>query len=152
MPKYGAFVDTGVEGTGEGQKKNKDGILTKYSVTKKTTLRSKFANDIFGFKKQPAFSGDHKMIPTSAIDKWVVRKGLEGTRDEKGRFISRQSLKFAIATRIYQAGLGQGGSFPSLAGKGFFSEPLKKNYINMYKKLEKAYAKDLTNNIKDDLV
>lgn len=152
LPKYGAFVDTGVEGTGEGQRKDEDGNLKKYSVIKKKTLRSSFANSIFGFRKQPAFSGDYKMIPTRSIDKWVVKKGLEGTRDEKGRFVSRQSLKFAIATRIYQTGLGQGGSFPSLAGKGFFSKPLSTNINKMSKDLETAYAKDLINNIKDELV
>lgn len=152
LPKYAGFVDTGVEGTGEGQKKDEDGIVTKYSVTKKKTLRSSFANSIFGFRKQPAFSGDKKMIPTNVIDKWIVRKGLEGTRDEKGRFVSRQSLKFAIATRIYQSGIGQGGKYPSLAGKGFFSKPLSMNINKMNKDLADAYTEDLANNLKDELV
>tara|TARA_R110002020_G_scaffold164573_1_gene351375 strand:- start:18442 stop:19059 length:618 start_codon:yes stop_codon:yes gene_type:complete len=153
LPKYAGFVDTGVEGTGEGQKKDKDGNLTKYSVIKKKTLNNSFANALFGFRKQPAFSGDFKMIPTNAIDKWVVRKGLEGTRDEKtGRFISRKSLKFAIATSIYQKGIGQGGKYPSLAGKGFFSKPLKSNFKTMAKDLADAYTKDLINNFKDEIV
>ena len=29
-----------------------------------------------------------------AIDKWVLQKGISGTRDEKGRFVERKSLVF----------------------------------------------------------
>ncbi len=35
-----------------------------------------------------------KMPPSKAFSGWVVRKGLKGVRDEKGRFIPRKSLQF----------------------------------------------------------
>jgi hypothetical protein len=136
MPDYAGFVDTGVKGV-----KNE-----------RRQLNSPFANAIFGFNKQPAFSGRFKMIPTKAIDKWVVRKGIEGTRDDSGRFISRSSLKFAIAKKIYQTGLGQGGKHQSVMGKGFFTKPLAENLAKMYMNLEGAYAHDLANNLRDELV
>tara|TARA_R100001015_G_C4607490_1_gene162603 strand:+ start:674 stop:1240 length:567 start_codon:yes stop_codon:yes gene_type:complete len=136
MPDYAGFVDTGVKGV-----KNE-----------RRQLNSPFANAIFGFRNQPAFSGNYTMIPPKAIDKWVVKKGIEGTRDDAGRFVSRNSLKFAIAKKIYQRGLGQGGSYQSAVGKGFFSKPLAENLAKMYINLEGAYAHDLANNLKDDLV
>ena len=33
-----------------------------------------------------------KQPPSSALDKWVVRKGLTGTRDSKGSFVPRKSI------------------------------------------------------------
>ena len=136
MPNYSGFVDTGVKGVKNARRQ----------------LNSPFANAIFGFNKQPAFSGKFKMIPPSAIDKWVVRKGIEGTRDEEGRFVSRNSLKFAIAKKIYETGLGHGGKYASVAGKGFFSKPLAENLAKMYINLEGAYAHDLANNLRDEFV
>lgn len=42
---------------------------------------------------------------TSQIDKWVITKGITGTRDEKGRFIKRKSLVFLISRKIYRFGI-----------------------------------------------
>ena len=41
---------------------------------------------------------------TRAIDSWVVRKGLSGTRNEKGQFTSRKSLVMTIVRSIYLKG------------------------------------------------
>tara|TARA_R100001086_G_scaffold172993_1_gene94689 strand:+ start:281 stop:853 length:573 start_codon:yes stop_codon:yes gene_type:complete len=131
MPKYAGFVDTGVKGV-----KNE-----------RRQLNSAFANLIFGFKRQPAFSGRKKMIPTASIDKWVVRKIKGDIRDDKGRFVSRRSLKFAIAKSIYKKGLGQGGQYKTDVGKGFFSKPLEQNLPLMYQNLEGAIAKDIKENL-----
>ena len=125
MPLYGAFVDTGVTGT-----KNK-----------RKQLNSSFANAIFGFNKQPAFSGSFKMIPPSAIMGWIKSKGIKGRSLKTGRFITDKSLSFAFATSIYQKGLD---------GKGFFSEPLGLNLGKMYNNLEGAYAQDLKDNLELD--
>lgn len=76
MAEYGMFIDEGVHGS-------KSSYLE--------TRNSRFE-----------FSGRFKTIPTKALDKWVVRKGIKGTRDEKGRFIDRQSLKYVIAKSIYK--------------------------------------------------
>ena len=40
-----------------------------------------------------------------AIDKWVIKKGIEGTRDAQGRFVTRKSLVFMISSAIYNRGL-----------------------------------------------
>ena len=79
-----------------------------------------------------------KMPPTSSLDKWIVRKGLKGIRDEKGRFIKRKSLQYLIARGIYTKGIK-----PSL----FFTKPFNKAFSNLDKALETAYSKDLENNI-----
>ena len=125
MNDYAEFVDTGVTGT----------------RNQRTQLNSKKANDLFGFNKQPAFSGSYKMINPSAIDKWVIKKGLQGTRDAKGRFIKRSSIKFAIATSIYRKGL---------EGTGFFSTPFESNMEAFNSIFEDALAKDLTENLNID--
>tara|TARA_R110000824_G_scaffold9934_2_gene44208 strand:+ start:442 stop:987 length:546 start_codon:yes stop_codon:yes gene_type:complete len=125
MNDYGGFVDTGVVGT----------------RNQRTQLNSKRANDLFGFDKQPAFTGAYKMINPSAIDKWVIKKGLGGTRDAKGRFIKRSSIKFAVATSIYRKGL---------QGTGFFSTPLESNMEAFTPIFQDALAKDLTENLNID--
>lgn len=45
-----------------------------------------------------------KQPPTSALDKWVVIKKI-APRDSKGRFISRESVKFLIARSISRNGI-----------------------------------------------
>ena len=125
MNGYGGFVDTWVTGT----------------RNQRTQLNSKKANDLFGFNRQPAFTGRYKMINPSAIDKWVIKKGLQGTRDAKGRFIKRSSIKFAIATSIYRKGL---------EGTGFFSTPFESNMEAFNSIFEDALAKDLTENLNID--
>jgi len=122
MNDYGGFVDTGVKGT----------------RNTRSQLNSTSANDLFGFDHQPAFTGRYKMINPSAIDKWVISKGLSGTRDAKGRFIKRSSIKFAVATSIYRKGL---------EGTGFFSTPFESNIEAFTPIFENALAKDLLKNL-----
>ena len=40
-----------------------------------------------------------------AVDRWVITKGIDGIRDEKGRFIKRKSLVFLISRKIYRFGI-----------------------------------------------
>jgi hypothetical protein len=95
---------------------------------------------VSGVKKKynTPYSYKDKMPPPSSLDKWIVRKGLKGIRDEKGRFIKRKSLQFIIARSIYTKGIK-----PSL----FFTKPFNKAFGNLDKALEIAYSKDLENNI-----
>lgn len=79
MEGYGAYVDAGVDGKKKKYGKRKAGL--------------------------PTFSFKSKMPPPKALDKWVVRKGLKGIRDQRGRFVKRQSLTFLIARSIFQKGL-----------------------------------------------
>ena len=68
------------------------------------------------------------------IDKWVVRKGLKGTRDDRGRFVSRKSMVFLISRAIYERGLK-----PTY----FIDRPLDRMEKEISKRLAKAYEKDL---------
>ena len=97
-------------------------------------------------KYNTPFKYTNKKPPASAFSNWVVRKGLKGTRDSKGRFTSRKGLQFAIANSIYKKGIK-----PSL----FFTKPFQKAFNNLPKDIVKAYALDveklLENTIKDNL-
>ena len=133
IPEYGGFVDTGVKGTGV-----KPTGKNAQPLNMKKPLNNAFANMIFGFKNQPRFKTTKRMIPPSVLDKWMIQKGIDGTRDAKGRFISRSSIKFAMAISIHRQGL---------TGTGFFSKPLGQNLGRMYMNLEGAYAQDLKENL-----
>ena len=108
MPYYGVFQDKGVSGV---EKKYK----TPYSYKRKGG-----ANSLKG------------MPPPSKLDKWTVKKGI-APRDEKGRFLSRKSLQFAIARSIFYNGIR-----PSL----FFTKPFLKYSKELPNELEQAFALD----------
>ena len=72
------------------------------------------------------------MPPPSKLDKWTVKKGI-APRDEKGRFLSRKSLQFAIARSIFYNGIR-----PSL----FFTKPFLKYSKELPNELEQAFALD----------
>ena len=61
--------------------------------------------------------------PSSALDKWVVRKGLTGTRDSKGRFVPRKSLTFAIAVNIRKYGIKSTNFFTNAFEEAFKDLP-----------------------------
>jgi hypothetical protein len=105
MPYYGVFQDKGVSG-----------IKKKY-------------NTPYSYKSKGGLKG---MPPPSKLDKWTVRKGI-APRDEKGRFLSRKSLQFAIARSIFYNGIK-----PSL----FFTKPFEKYAKGLPKELEQAFALD----------
>jgi hypothetical protein len=87
-------------------------------------------------KYNTPFKYTNKKPPASAFSKWVVRKGLKGTRDSKGRFVSRKGLQFAIANSIYKKGIK-----PSL----FFTKPFEKAFKNINEDLIEAYKLDVEN-------
>ena len=91
---------------------------------------------VSGVKKKynTPYSYRDKMPPTKALDKWIVRKGI-APRDKNGNFISRQSLKFAIAKSIFNNGIK-----PSL----FFTKPFERAYKNLPNELISAYGLDIT--------
>lgn len=45
-----------------------------------------------------------KKVPIAALLVWIAKKGIQG-RNKKGRFISRNSLAFAIQAAIYKNGI-----------------------------------------------
>lgn len=107
---YAKFVDKGVKGS--------------MSSAKAPNSPYKFTS------KQP---------PSNVIDKWVVRKGLQGARDDKGRFIPRKSMVFLIARNIKLYGVK-----PS----NFFTDAFNLAYRDLPQKFIDAYAKDVTQFLK----
>ena len=101
---YAKFVDKGVKGS--------------KSSAKAPNSPYKYTN------KQP---------PAGVIDKWVVRKGLEGARDEKGRFIKRKSLVYAMARSIKLYGVKP---------TNFFTDAFNVAYRDLPQEFIKAYAND----------
>ena len=101
---YAKFVDKGVKGSKSSAKAPKSPY--KYS------------------NKQP---------PSNVIDKWAVRKGIQGVRDKKGRFIPRKSLIYSIARNIKLYGVK-----PS----NFFTDAFNVAYKDLPKDFIKAYAQD----------
>jgi len=89
---------------------------------------------VSGVKKKynTPYSYKQKMPPPSKLDKWTVKKGI-APRDEKGRFLSRKSLQFAIARSIFYNGIR-----PSL----FFTKPFLKYSKELPNELEQAFALD----------
>lgn len=77
-----------------------------------------------------------------AIDKWVIQKGLGGTRDAQGRFVSRKSLVFLITRAIWNRGLK-----PTF----FISDTLKRLKPKAMKWIGAALNKDMANAIKESL-
>jgi hypothetical protein len=77
-----------------------------------------------------------------AIDKWVLQKGLGGTRDSQGRFTPRKSLVFLITRAIWNRGLR-----PTF----FLSGTLKRLKPKAMKWLNAALGKDMANAIKESL-
>lgn len=113
MLGYGSFVDAGV-----------DGKKTKYGKRKAGL---------------PTYSFKSKMPPPKALDKWVVRKGLKGIRDQQGRFVKRQSLTFLIARSIFQKGLE-----PTY----FFTDAFEAAYKKLPNEFIKKYELDIDNFLK----
>ena len=85
-------------------------------------------------KYNTPFSYKDKMPPPSKMDKWIVRKGLKGIRDKKGKFISRKSLQFMIARSIFNNGIK-----PSL----FFTKPFERAFKRLDADIIKAYELDV---------
>jgi hypothetical protein len=97
-------------------------------------------------KYNTPFKYTNKRPPASAFSNWVVRKGLKGTRDAKGRFVSRKGLMFAVANSVFKKGIK-----PSM----FFTKPFEKAFKGLNEELIKAYALDVEKfmdfTIKDNL-
>lgn len=129
MIDYGKYIDKGVSGAGgeikTGKNKGNYSGMNKFTDYKGQTMSSPFKYTT----KQP---------PTKAFDKWVVMRGI-APRDAKGRFMTRQSLKFAIARSIYIKGI---------EGISFFQKPLGLELKGFASGFGKAIKEDILNNLK----
>jgi hypothetical protein len=70
----------------------------------------------------------------SAIDKWVIRKGLTNVRDKQGRFINRKQMVSMISSAIYNRGI---------TATQFFSKPFEEGFKQLPDEILEAYGKDL---------
>ena len=116
MSSYGQFVDKGVSGT-EEQREFKN-------------YKGKVIKSPYAYKN----SKGHSQPPSSALDKWVVKKGI-APRDASGKFMKRKSITFLIARSIGKKGI---------QGISFFQKPLGLGL--------KEFGKDLLGNVKEDII
>jgi len=89
-------------------------------------------------KYNTPFSYKSKMPPSKSFSEWVVRKGLKGTRDKKGRFIPRKSLQYLIARSVFMYGIK-----PSM----FFTKPFETGFERLPKELQEKFGIDIENAI-----
>ena len=115
MADYGTFIDKGVSGT------KKINEYTTYD----------------GRKVESPYKYKSKRPPASVLDKWIVRRGI-APRDEKGKFISRKSLQYLIANKIYTQGI---------QGISFFQRPLQLGMKDFYNQVGEAIKEDIINTI-----
>ena len=110
-------------------KVNKNSISLYFEMEKYGEFQDK---GVSGVKKKynTPYTYRDKMPPTKSLDKWIVKKGI-APRDKNGNFISRQSLKFAIARSIFLNGIK-----PSL----FFTKPFEAAFKNLPDELVEAYG------------
>ena len=116
MSYYGQFVDKGVSGT-----------------KKKRTFKN-YKNKVISSPYSYKSSKGHSQPPSSALDKWAVKKGI-APRDRKGRFMKRKTLTFLIARSIGRYGI---------QGISFFQKPLMLGL--------REFGKDLLGNVKEDII
>ena len=105
MNEYGLFQDEGVKGA-----------TSTYS--KSTNSPYKYTNDF---------------PPRKAIDQWVVRKGLGGTRNAQGQFISRKSMVYLIRRSIFNKGI---------EATNFFTRAFDLKFKRFAPKVEEAFEAD----------
>lgn len=87
------------------------------------------------------FSYKDKMPPPRVFDKWIVKKGIAPR--SKGKFLSRESLKFAIARSVFLNGIK-----PSK----FITKPFEDSFNRMPEDIIVAYGLDVERFLKHTLV
>ena len=111
---YWEFVDKGVQGASKNIFARQSESPFKYGANKTRGLRG-------------------------GIDKWVIQKGISGTRDAQGRFTPRKSLVYLISNAIWHRGLK-----PTF----FISDTLKRLKPKAMKWLGLAIGEDIANAIR----
>jgi len=124
MASYGKYVDKGVSGTE---------VSRSFKDYKGKTLKSPF-----GYRKAKG----HSQPPTKALDKWIVKKGI-APRDKEGKFMSRKSIKFAIAKSIGKKGI---------QGISFFQKPLMLGMKEFGSKFGAAIKDDIVNSLRQQKI
>lgn len=117
MVEYGFYQDEGVQGANPG----KVNVNGKRGIQKAPGSRFKFGS---GKGKGSLFKG---------LDPWVVKKNI-APRNKKGQFMSRASLKTAMAKSIFYQGLEP---------RHFFSNAWDKTTKHIDNTLATAYIEDV---------
>ena len=78
------------------------------------------------------FSYKDKMPPARAFDKWVIKKGIAPR--SKGKFLNRESIKFAIARSVFLNGIKP---------TNFFSKPFEAGFSKLPDDVIQAYGLDV---------
>jgi len=113
MLTYGLFQDKGVSGT------------------------KRRINSPYSFRSKGGKQGLKGMPPPSKFDQWGVRRGI-APRDEKGKFLPRKSVNFAIARSVFERGIK-----PSL----FFTKPFNKYFEGLSKGILKEFNTEIITTI-----
>ncbi len=115
MEDYGTFVDKGVRGK-----------TSTYPETQSALSKYQYGSGNFG-----------KGGLTEGINKWMKKKRFQW-RDERGRFMSYESMSYIIARSIYNKGL---------KANLFFTTPFELGLQNLPKQLTDAFSLDIENAI-----
>ena len=113
MADYGKFQDKGVRGANA------------YYADANTS------GSPYAFKSKGGKRGLKGMPPPKAFDKWIVRKGIKGSRDKSGKFIPRKTLQFLIAKSIFDKGI---------KASMFFTKPFEAAFKRLPDELVEAYS------------
>lgn len=87
------------------------------------------------------FSYRDKMPPVSVFSSWIVKRGI-APRNERGEFLSRRSLQFAIAKTVYKRGIRP---------TRFYTDAVESAMKRIPDEIAEAYALDLEFFIKQNL-
>ena len=120
MEDYGAYQDLGVKGIG-GQRKT--------GANKGKAYENKGQGGQFQFRK-----GVPNRSMIKSLNTWIKRKGIKGRNQKTGRFITDQSLSFAIAKSVFHTGIKR-----SL----FFSKPFEAGITKYDNDIANAYGNDI---------
>ena len=115
MEDYGVFVDKGVKGK-----------TSTYPETKAALSQFQYGSGNFP-----------KGGLTEGINEWMKKKRFQW-RDERGRFMSYESMSYIIARSIYNKGL---------KANLFFTTPFELGLRNLPKQLTDAFSLDIENAI-----
>ena len=120
MEDYGDYQDLGVKGIGGQRKTGKN---------KGVAFENKGKGGKFQFRK-----GVPNRSMIKSLNTWIKRKGIKGRNEKTGRFITNQSLSFAIAKSVFHTGIKR-----SL----FFTKPFEAGITKYDNDIANAYGDDI---------
>tara|TARA_R110000787_G_scaffold254885_1_gene360202 strand:+ start:239 stop:811 length:573 start_codon:yes stop_codon:yes gene_type:complete len=130
MNEYGLYKDLGVQGKDPGG-------LPKPSKTSKGSKKYNKQQAPLSPYKFGSGTGEKGGLK-KAINQWIVKKGIKGSRNSLGQFTKRKSMTFLISRSIYMSGIK-----PSL----FFTTPFTIAFKQLPKEIGESFAKDV-----DDMI